>query len=409
MLSGATGEELWRTDSTAPGAGGEVQFGAALDGGEDLTGDGVPDVVTASAGAGPVVNAGSVYVLSGVDGSVALRFDGDVVNALHGYDTRLVPDFDSDGTSDLLVLGRAGGSTQVRVLSSVTGALLFAADGGGIGTRYAADVVPDVDGDGTPEVAVGLPLLGNRGTVRLVSGATGATLWERSGSVGYRRLGAELVTVGDVDADGFDDLAAASTHFGTLLDPMTRVELVSGRDGALLAAWSTTGVLDALGDELAAPGDVDGDLVPDLATSFAEPLVPRTTTRVVSGASFATLAELVPLGATKLLPIGRAGDVDGDSRADVAIGHADAVVAASLATGAAGAPLFAVDGALVGDRWGRAVAPFGDLDGDGPRGGARRRARRGPRAGPVRRRRRRVAHDQRCRGQRLRGRRRRAG
>lgn len=76
-------------------------------------------------------------------------------------------------------------------------------------------VVEDFDGDGFPDVAVGLPDLKagkvkEAGEVRVYSGKTGVLLWNLAGTEEGQACGEALALAGDVDEDGAPDLAVGN-------------------------------------------------------------------------------------------------------------------------------------------------------------------------------------------------------
>lgn len=238
----------------------------------------------------------------------------------------------------------------------------------------------DVDGDQVPDFAVGAYLddLGgtDSGGVRVHSGRSGALLATIAGDASGDEFGVPLANAGDVDGDGCGDLVVgARLHDGNGADSgLARV--VSGRSGATLLRIHGTGAGDQLGTAVAGVGDVDGDGRADLAVG-----APRNdagganagAVYVVRG-SDGTLA-WSRVGGNAGDGFGRAvanaGDVDGDGRLDVIVG---APFADTGATNGGAAYVFSgVDGALLrefagahdGGSFGAAVASADDVDRDG--------------------------------------------
>lgn len=228
-FSGADFEPLWVREGDA--VNGFLGSGAAPLG--DVDGDGTPDVVVGARGAGQAAK-GSVYVLSGTDGAdlYAPREADETGGNLGHFFVAGVGDLDGDGASEVYggdyadsEHGMASG--KAYVWSGKTGALLYqfvgelAGDGLGCG-RGAGDA----DGDGTPDLAIGAygsDPNGVKGGGRVVifSGATGAEIRRISGAVEQLQVGFDVVGVGDVDADGRDDLLLS----GAFLD---RMFIISG-------------------------------------------------------------------------------------------------------------------------------------------------------------------------------------
>lgn len=159
------------------------------------------------------------------------------------------------------------------------------------GTRTFGGAVAslgDVDGDGVGDLAVADP---GADRVHVFSGDSRLRLYsvgDPDGESGYF-FGNALVGVGDVDGDGRSDLAVGAMgdpaalpipDAGCIpqpndpcpdeapLNPTTgRAFLFSGADGSLLRSLRPDRPVFTFGMRLAAPGDVDGDGIPDVTAS----------------------------------------------------------------------------------------------------------------------------------------------
>jgi hypothetical protein len=161
---------------------------------------------------------------------------------------------------------------------------------GGDAFGFGVEALNDLDGDGTPDVAVGAPgdngeeggnegsfyvlLLNPDGTVRASEKylpGTGPV------AVPDSELGIDLANVGDVDGDGVVDLAVGAPRYREKDRPRTgTVWLVFlNADGTARSTVRVNGEgsgfdgdldkEDWFGDGVAGIGDLDGDGVPDLA------------------------------------------------------------------------------------------------------------------------------------------------
>lgn len=235
----------------------------------------------------------------------------------------------------------------------------------------------DVDGDGLADLVAGASLdqssdaFSFPGSLRVYRGTDGAELLVVHGGHPLTMLGGDVAGVGDVDGDGFADVA------GSYADaPSGHARVFSGADGAVLIDVSGSG-LDQLGHALAGPGDITGDGVPDLLVGVpgydVTPLGNQGRVVVVSGADgqIALAIDGEQPGGSAGRAVGTAGDLDGDGTPDILVG-APLFDAGGLdsgrvraVSGASGATLHAFDGAVAGDRFGAAVAGGEDIDMDG--------------------------------------------
>lgn len=236
---------------------------------DDIDGDDAPDFVIAlPTGQSPF---GVLRVCSGLSGATLYTLFPGVVQLGRGL--CVLPDLDGDGLRDFA----ASGEYAAMVFSALNGSVLrsYVSTLSGYG-RSVGDA-GDLDHDGVGDLAVseqGLTLSGDGyiGLVHIYSHATGALLRTVEGPcVGGAGLDAEgfgwdVSHLGDVDGDGFDDLAVGSVwrHAAVVL---------SGADGALL--WEVRGS-NASSSTFArrtivkGMGDIDGDGRPDLAVALPE-------------------------------------------------------------------------------------------------------------------------------------------
>jgi hypothetical protein len=105
------------------------------------------------------------------------------------------------------------------------------------GFGSAVAIAGDVDNDGWEDVAVGAPfdeIAGYlSGAVRVFSGHDGSLLHDIHGLKLYERLGWTVARLGDVNGDGFADVLAAAPFAANPFGPGV-VRVWSGRDGTLL-------------------------------------------------------------------------------------------------------------------------------------------------------------------------------
>ena len=194
-------------------------------------------------------------------------------------------------------------------------------------------------------------------------------------------LGSALADVGDLDGDGFTDVAVGSPKFSDLgLVEHGKVTLFSGRTGLALGPPITgSQSMDNLGASVAAVGDVNGDGIPDFAVgSPGFGAMDEGRVEIFSGANLAVPATLVlhfgAAGDRMGSAVAGPGDVNTDGFPDMFAGAPLADTAGGADAGRArvisanflfGATLIELDGAAAGDQFGSAVAGPGDVNMDG--------------------------------------------
>ncbi|MCK6529282.1 FG-GAP-like repeat-containing protein [Myxococcota bacterium] len=326
---------------------GDASFGSVVDGGEDLDGDGQPDVVL-----------GLPYYGDGDAGAVALYrgpLSGHVYLESSAY-------------------ARGGGE----------------ADGDHAGTAVAMG--GDWNGDGHPDLAVGAPqaesVAGTSGVVYVLLGPLPAGPFSLAdapvrlvGEEGDFGVGSDLAFVGDLDGDGRDELAVAMFP-GVPSD----LCIVAGGATGEIALSDARARWEEVGSTLAV-GDVTGDGEADLVVADWEVYLGMGTVRVLplaaTGVHAAGEAVATITGADGSFGSGLSagGDLDGDGWGDLAVGALLATLdgpggaewyphgAAWLFTGPLAGPMDESDAfAWVGTevyQWLGASVLVADLDGDG--------------------------------------------
>ena len=353
-----------------PGRLPEDLFGATVADAGDVNGDGVSDWLVGAPGSlvqGTWQPLGAVYVHSGADGRSLHAFVGAHPAAGFGHIVAAAGDVDADGFADV-ILGAPnedhGNREQVgsaRVYSGRDGALLHLFWGSERLAHLGEEVgnPGDVDADGHADLFLfsqGVP--GETDKLEVRSGASGGVLWLRSlAHVGTAATLAAIV--GDLDGDGIRDVAftrklVLRTFSGATGDELYEV-------GTPYGAWSVAEV-----------GDVDGDAVSDFALSNPAVQGPGSCAGavwIVSGVDGSSIRDIPCLDGLSHFgwSIAGLGDLDGDGRAEVAVGSIvyDQPGRVTVVSAFDGSVRFERSGVGAYDGFGWGLAPLRDVDGDG--------------------------------------------
>ncbi|MDP3213039.1 MAG: FG-GAP-like repeat-containing protein, partial [Deltaproteobacteria bacterium] len=337
---GGAGTSLGATPITLTQPAGSSDFGISVASAGDVNGDGYSDLAV---GASSSTGGGRAYVYLGGASGLAT-------------------------TPATALTGRDGASGEFGTVVASAG---------------------DVNGDGYADLAVSATgANSNAGAVYVyLGGATGLATTPASSMPGpdgaSGRFGRGLASAGDVNGDGYADLVAAAPYANSFTGA---VYLSLGSASGLLPALSIpppsgTG---RYGESVASAGDVNGDGYSDLAVGAMGANGGRGAAYVYLGSSTSlSTTPLTPTGpvGANLYNFGTtltgAGDVNGDGYADLAVGNYSAssnAGAVYLFLGAAGpTPLSAIAATLNGppprnntsSQFAYSLAGAGDIDGDG--------------------------------------------
>jgi len=185
-------------------------------------------------------------------------------------------DFDGDGFDDILI-GEPNWRPNTGVFTHWGRAVLYYGNASGVPTvsyvfaqgadgdecGYSVAGVGDVNGDGFADVAAGCPYAeaGDAGSVKLVYGGPFGGAITLSGGAALGNLGWSVAGAGDVDGDGYADVLAGEPGY-SFGDPVSegKAHVFYGGSTPGQSTWSfhqTT--FQALGQSVSTAGDVNGD------------------------------------------------------------------------------------------------------------------------------------------------------
>jgi len=182
---------------------------------EDMDGDGFPDILVEIDHTG--LASGHFKLLSGLDGDEVWGVSppGGVSGGC-GYGDMCVnvcPDLNGDGKQEALLGTAWGGRTAYAILADEGGATFWSYDTYNddppSGWVYALDWIPDVTGDGIPEIVFGCGSDNNN--AYCIDGAAGTMVWKFQAPDAVE----SVATIGDVNGNGtYDVLVGTGDAYG---------------------------------------------------------------------------------------------------------------------------------------------------------------------------------------------------
>ena len=351
------------------------------------------------------------------------RLFGDSTGDSAGSSVAMVGDVDGDGHADILTgapknavllagaTKPAAGVGSAYLTSRKTRVVLATFNGEAAGDAFGSAVVAlgDMDGDGTPDFAIGAPradevdaatgkvLAKDRGAVYVYSGATRALLFQVTGEQPGDGFGVSIAATGDVDGDAYGDILVGASQVdgtdgvtGKPVKDLGAAYLYSGKLGNLLHTFTGESAGDYFGYSVAGGTDLDHDGKADLVVGAYrhDPLDGSTGKTLTDAGSVSVFSATAPYTRLAVFNGAAKGDNFGYALAAVNSGvdaYADLLVGAprvDVSSGSlrkdagnvavfgdmSGLPLYRVvspSSVQAGAVFGSAVAAAGDVNDDG--------------------------------------------
>jgi len=304
---------------TADGAEADAWLGWSAASAGDLNGDGYGDlVVGVPRHDNPQVNEGAAYVYHGSPEGLTpfvIGVEGNQDDAQAGYSVAGAGDVNGDGYDDLISGAPSfdNGQTNEGVVfvffgspTGISASYQQLLERNQASAQFGISVAPagDVNADGYSDVIIGASTWTNgnsqEGSVAVYlgspAGLQSTPVFTFEGGEDDARLGEKVAFAGDINSDGYSDVAFAAPYYGP--NDEGRVYIYRGTPTGLTPApsWIRTGDDGNFGSGLAGGGDVDGNGFGDVAVGAPN----HTSGQENEGAAFVFLGNQSSSGGTGL-------------------------------------------------------------------------------------------------------------
>ena len=272
-------------------------------------------------------------------------------------------DVNHDGTADWLV---GGHGTYAAVYSGLSGSPLYEYSNQGSYFGISVAGGGDFDGDDFADYAIGecnRTINSAGGRVYLYAGASGEVLHELRAPLGAYNFGCSIAIVGDMNQDGYDEIAVGANCDQTVGAQGGRVLIYSGFDASVVYDLYGLHAGDRFGYSVAAAGDVDRDGYPDVVIGATMAAAGRTY--VYSGRGGYAIYALGYEAGYYGYEVAGVGDINNDGYDDFAVGSFLEPYRVTVISGRSGWIIWTIDTPEGGDLFGISIAALGDIDVDG--------------------------------------------
>lgn len=395
-------------DRTVESNQSNAHFGFSVAGAGDVNGDGYCDVIVGAPDYdNGQNNEGQVLLYlgssTGLSSTPIWSAEGNQADAFFGGSINNLGDINGDGYGDVIIGSRLydNGETDEGVccvyLGNTSGLptvpdWVFEGGQASAGLGCSVACAGDTNGDGYGDIIIGANGYDNdqtnEGRAFVYFGSadsiTATNIWNSESDQNNSQYGYSITGAGDINGDGFGDLAIGAPFYDTGLANIGRVFLYQGKaSGFNLVADQTlegTQANEYFGWSISTAGDVNCDGYSDLligAPQYSNGETNEGRVYLYSGGGSGVIASPVWLTEGNQTDsqlgfcVAGAGDVNGDGYSDIlaCAPYYNNQGRVSLFTGSTSGlsnnPLWVADGGQAEEQFGFSAASAGDVDGDG--------------------------------------------
>ncbi|KAA3605826.1 MAG: hypothetical protein DWQ01_18655 [Planctomycetota bacterium] len=214
-----------------------------LEGRVDLSGDGIPDLVISDPVYSESLNhQGAIFAYDPTTWQPLWVVEGNLAWLQIGQSLACIQDINNDGYNDVLTSGSYESEGSIHALSGKDGSEIYRIDGipGWIDLGiFGIATIPDITGDGVEDFVTNMSplfwLTYQFGFLNIYSGADGTLIHQIQGEVPDSGFPYAATNIGDINQDGYDDIATSAIYQQTPGDGSGVVYVYSGRDWQVLA------------------------------------------------------------------------------------------------------------------------------------------------------------------------------
>ena len=356
----------------------------------DMNGDGFADIIMGAAGTFTSTGQAHVYYGAAYTPSWSWMVTGDRAESQLGYSVATAGDVNGDSYADVIIGVPGGSPTDTGRIFLYTGSAVglsltpTSVLTGGVSDHFgwSAGTAGDVNKDGYADIIVGAWSYNNStgqayAYLGSPTGLSATPAFTATGETTNSLFGFSVRTAGDVNKDGYSDIIIGAWGYNNM-QGRAYVYLggASGLNTTPVITLTGENVGDGLGYSVGTAGDVNGDGYADVGIG-----APRYGG--FNGRAYIYLGNTSGLDAAAIFtatgtrgsgfgwPVATAGDVNGDSYADIVVGEGNtstigyAYVHLGAASGLSDTPAFTLTDNVPYSYFGVSAGTAGDVNGDG--------------------------------------------